>query len=78
MGFIISIIIGGLAGWIAGKIMNSNFSILGNIGIGIAGGVVGSLILSVVGLYGRGFIGNIIVSVIGACVLIAIVRAVKK
>lgn len=57
---------------------NSNFSILGNIGIGIAGGVVGSLILSVVGLYGRGFIGNIIVSVIGACVLIAIVRAVKK
>lgn len=78
MGFIISIIIGGLAGWIAGKIMNSNFSVLGNIGIGIAGGVVGSLILSVVGLYGRGFIGNIIVSVIGACVLIAIVRAVKK
>lgn len=78
MGFIISILIGGIAGWIAGKIMNSNFSIVGNIGMGVAGGIVGSLILSVLGLYGRGFVGNIIVSVIGACVLIAISRAIKK
>ena len=78
MGFIISIIIGGIAGWISGKIMSSNFSVFGNIGIGMAGGVVGSLILSTLGLYGRGFIGNIIVSVVGACILIAIARAVKK
>ena len=78
MGFIISIVIGGIAGWLAGQIMNTQFSILGNIAIGIVGGFVGSLLLSVVGIHGSGIIGNIIVAVVGACAFIAIVRAIKK
>ncbi|BBI60419.1 hypothetical protein HSBAA_17250 [Vreelandella sulfidaeris] len=42
MGFIAWLIIGGLAGWIAGNIMRGGgFGILGNIGVGIVGAVVG-------------------------------------
>ena len=78
MGIIVSIIIGGIAGWLAGKIMNSNFTMFGNIGIGIVGGVIGSILLGVLGIHGSGFIGNIVVAVIGACVLIAVGRAIKR
>ena len=78
MGFVIGIIVGAGSGWLAGQIMNTQFSMLGNIGVGVIGGFVGSLLLSVIGIHGSGVIGNIIVSVIGACVFIAIVRAVKK
>lgn len=78
MGIIVSIIIGGIAGWLASKIMNSNFSLLGNIGLGVVGGFVGSFLLSIIGLHGSGIFGSIIVSVVGACALIAIGRAIKK
>ncbi len=78
MQIIISIITGGIAGWLAGKLMKSNFSILGNICIGLVGGIVGGLLLSLIGLSGSGFIGNIVVGVVGACILIAIGRAIKK
>ena len=46
MSFIIAIVIGGISGWLAGQIMNTQFSLFGNIGIGIVGGFVGSLLLS--------------------------------
>ena len=65
MSFIISIIVGGIAGWLAGQIMGSRFSVLGNIIIGL------------VGIYSYGTIGNIIVAVIGACICIAVMRMIK-
>ncbi|MDO4804288.1 MAG: GlsB/YeaQ/YmgE family stress response membrane protein [Lachnospiraceae bacterium] len=78
MGIIVSIIISGIVGWLAGKLMNSRFSMLGNIGIGILGGVVGNLVLGFIGISSNGIIGNIIVGVIGACILIALGRAIFK
>ena len=78
MSIIVALVVGGVSGWLAGQIMNTSFSLLGNIGIGIVGGFVGTLLLGVVGIHGSGMIGNIIVSVIGACAFIAIVRQIKK
>ena len=78
MGILISIIIGGISGWLAGQLMHSSFSLLGNILLGIVGGVVGSILLGLIGLHGSGIIGNIIVGVVGACALIAVGRALKK
>ena len=74
MGFIVSIIVGGIAGWLAGKIMDSEGGLLRNIILGVFGGGVGSTLLGTLGIYGSGTIGNILVSVVGACVLIAIGR----
>ena len=76
VGWILAIIIGALAGWIAEKIMHSNQSLLMNIVLGIVGAIVGNLILMLVfGATMGGIVGQLIVAVVGACLLIAIGRA---
>ncbi|SES05490.1 Uncharacterized membrane protein YeaQ/YmgE, transglycosylase-associated protein family [Tranquillimonas rosea] len=79
MGWLITIILGGLAGWIAEKIMKANHGLLTNIILGIVGAFVLNLILGpVLGLYtAETWIAYLIVAIIGACGLIAIWRAVK-
>ena len=50
MGFILWLIIGGIAGWIAGKVMRGGgFGILGNIVVGIVGAVIGGFLFSLPG-----------------------------
>ena len=44
--------------------------------LGIVGGAVGGVILGLIGISGNGVIGNMIVSVIGACILIAVARKI--
>ncbi|MDR5867592.1 GlsB/YeaQ/YmgE family stress response membrane protein [Halomonas koreensis] len=71
MGFIAWLIIGGLAGWIAGHIMRGGgFGLLGNIGVGIVGALVGGLLFSLLGLKAGGFIGSLVTAVVGAVVLL--------
>ncbi|MCP1316125.1 GlsB/YeaQ/YmgE family stress response membrane protein, partial [Halomonas sp. 707D7] len=51
MGFFAWLIIGGLAGWIAGNIMRGGgFGIIANIGVGIVGAVIGGFLFSLLGL----------------------------
>lgn len=71
---IIALITGALAGWMAGNLMDSDGSLLRNIILGLLGGIVGRFILKAVGIYSYGFIGDIIVAVIGACLLIYLAR----
>ena len=68
--WIINLFFGGLAGWIAGKLMNSDGSMLRNIILGLVGGVVGSIVLGIFGIHGTGRIGGTIASIVGACILI--------
>ena len=68
--WIINLFFGGLAGWIAGKLMNSDGSMLRNIILGLVGGVVRSIVLGIFGIHGTGRIGGTIVSIVGACILI--------
>ena len=70
IGIIWTLFLGGLAGWIAGKIMGSEGSMLRNVILGLIGGAVGSFVLGLVGIQGRGLIGGTVVSVVGACILI--------
>ena len=77
-GWIMTIIIGGLAGWIAEKMMHSDMGLIGNIILGILGAVILNAIL--VGLFGStlgGFVGQLVVAVIGACILIFGYRAIR-
>ena len=71
---LIAIAIGAVAGFLASKIMGSKGGLLRNIIMGIIGGIVGSFILGLVGISGSGYIGTIVVSVIGACLVIAVGR----
>ena len=68
--FIFTLIMGGLAGWLAGKVMDSEGSTVRNIVLGLVGGVVGDIVLGVIGIQGHGLIGGTIVAVVGACILI--------
>jgi uncharacterized membrane protein YeaQ/YmgE (transglycosylase-associated protein family) len=57
--------------------MKSNMGLMMNIVLGIVGAAVASAILSVIGIHFYGWIGYLIAGFIGACILIAIVRAVQ-
>lgn len=77
---VITLVIGAIAGWLAGNIMKGRgFGAIGNMIVGIVGAVVGGFIFSFLGLSaGRGIIGSLIVSTIGAIALLYIVRLIKK
>ncbi len=78
IGLIMNLICGGLAGWVAGNIMNSEGSLIRHILLGLCGGVVGTVVLGIVGIKSTGRIGSIIISIIGACILIWVARKLKK
>ena len=74
--WIVKILLWALAGYLASKLMKDespNGWII-NIILGLAGGFVGSLIFSLIGLGSKSFIGDILVSTVGACVVIWLVR----
>ena len=76
------LLFGALVGWLAGIIMKSEKSLLGNIILGIIGSFVGGFIASFIGFgnLGGGFsfnIFNIIISVAGACLVVFLARALK-
>ncbi len=78
MSIITSIVIGGLAGWLAGKIMKKSSGLLFNIILGIAGGFIGGFMLGIIGLSSHGLLGNVVSATIGASLLIYIGRNLKK
>ena len=80
---IIWILLGAVAGWLAGQIMKGKgFGTLGNIVVGIVGSFVGGWLAGQIGIEGAqtgGFnIASIITAVAGACILLFIVGLVKK
>ena len=79
VGLLGAIIIGGLAGWLAEKFMKSDMGIFMNIILGIIGAAALNFVLSLLGIYtGTGLLVYLIVGFIGACLLIAIARAVRR
>ncbi len=71
------IIIGLIAGVVAGMVMRGGgYGIIGDIVVGIIGALVGGFILSFVGVGANGFWESLVTAIIGACILIAILRAV--
>ena len=74
MHFLISIILGAIAGWAANRIMSGNSSsLLRNIIIGIVGSFVGLGLAGLFGIYANWF-GNILLSIGGACLCIFVGR----
>lgn len=80
MGFLYWIIVGLIAGWLAGKVMKGGgYGIVVDVVLGILGGIVGGWVFGAIGLWpGGGIIGSIIVSFVGAVILVWISRILKK
>lgn len=78
VGWIVAIIVGGVAGWLAEQFMHSNMGVFMNIILGIVGALVLNAILAAFGLVYSGWIAYLIIGFIGACILIAIGRAFRR
>lgn len=78
IGWLAAIIIGGIAGWLAEMFMKSNMGILINILLGIVGAIVANAVLGVFGVALTGWIGYLVAGFVGACILIALARAIKR
>lgn len=79
MHFIWFIIIGALAGWLAGNIMKGHgFGFFGNLGVGIIGGFLGGFLFSLLNLRAYGLVGSLITALVGALLLLWIVGKIKK
>jgi len=80
MGFIEWIVVGLIAGWLAGKVMKGGgYGILIDIVLGMLGGILGGWIFTMLGIWpGGGIIGAIIVAFVGAVILVWISRQMKK
>lgn len=71
------LIIGALAGWLAGKIMSGGgFGLLGNLVVGIVGALVGGFTFDVLGVHAGGFLGNLVMATVGAVILLFIIGLV--
>jgi uncharacterized membrane protein YeaQ/YmgE (transglycosylase-associated protein family) len=79
-GLISWIVVGLIAGWLAGKVMKGGgYGIVVDIILGMLGGIVGGWLFGMVGISaGGGLIGGIIVSFVGAVILVWITRLLKK
>ena len=79
-GIIVWLIIGAIAGWLAGLLVKGGgFGLIGDIVVGIVGAVIGGWLAGVLGIsIGSGFIASIITAIIGAVILLVILRAIKR
>jgi len=77
MGFFMSLIVGAIAGWLAEQFMSANHGLLTNIIMGILGGLTGGLIAGLLGIQVNGFIGHLLVSTIGAVLILFLYRALR-
>jgi uncharacterized membrane protein YeaQ/YmgE (transglycosylase-associated protein family) len=74
------IVVGILAGFLAGKIMRGKgFGLLVDLLIGIVGSFIGGWVFGMLGIFpGFGLIGQLIVALVGALILLFLVRLIKK
>jgi uncharacterized membrane protein YeaQ/YmgE (transglycosylase-associated protein family) len=79
-GLIILLIVGAVAGWLAGVIMKGfGFGLIGNIVVGIVGAFIASWLFPYLGIsLGGGIVGAIIAATIGAVILLFVIGLVRR
>jgi uncharacterized membrane protein YeaQ/YmgE (transglycosylase-associated protein family) len=76
---ILFLLVGLAAGWLAGRIMKgAGFGLVGDLIVGVAGAFIGVWLFGVLNLSAGGLVGLLIASVVGALLLLYVVRLVKR
>ncbi len=79
MGFIISIIVGCVAGYLAGLFTKGKgFGFWLNLVVGVLGGFVGSFVLGLLGINSSNIIGQIIISTVGSVIFLFLVKYISN
>ena len=74
MNWIIAIIIGIAAGWIAEKIMRRNHGLLTNLIVGLVGGLIGNFVAGMLDIGVDGWLGTLIFATLGAVILLVAIE----
>jgi uncharacterized membrane protein YeaQ/YmgE (transglycosylase-associated protein family) len=73
------ILIGIAAGWLAGRIMKGGgFGLVGDLVIGVIGALLGGFLFGALGIHAYGLLGSLITATVGAVILIALLRFIKR
>jgi len=76
---IILLIVGAIAGWLAGQIVKGyGFGMIGNIVVGVVGAYIGQALFPALGLWGADLIGLIISATLGAIILLIIIGLLRR
>ena len=80
MEFVWFLLIGLVAGWLAGQIMKGGgFGLIGDLIVGVIGALLGGFLFGLLGLSaGGGLIGSLVVATVGAIVLLLLLRLIKR
>ncbi len=79
LGLIGTIIVGGLAGWLAGMLMDLRFGVFMNIIIGVIGAALASAVFERAGIWVEpGVWGGLVSGFIGACILLFLAKIVRR
>lgn len=79
MYWIFVVVIGILAGWLAGLITKGRgFGLLGDLIVGVIGSLLGSFVFGLLGIYAGSVVGRLILSVVGAILLLYLIRFLRK
>ena len=79
MNIILFLVIGAVAGWLAGKFMKGEgFGLIGNLVVGIIGALIGGFVFDILGIYTGSLIGALITAFVGAVILLWLVKLIKK
>jgi len=73
------LIVGGIAGWLTGHFMKGRgYGVMGDIVIGLVGGVIGGWLMGPLGIRSGGIVTDIVVAFIGAVILVFVARTVRR
>jgi uncharacterized membrane protein YeaQ/YmgE (transglycosylase-associated protein family) len=76
---IVFLLIGLIAGWLAGKIMRGGgFGLVGDLIVGVIGAFLGGWLFGLFGISAGGFIGSLITALVGALVLLFLLRLIRR
>jgi len=73
------VLVGILAGWLAGQITKGRgFGLLGDLIVGVLGSLLGSFLFGAIGIFAYGLLGRLVMAVVGAIVLLWLIRLIKR
>lgn len=78
-GLIWFLLIGLIAGWLAGRVMRGGgYGVVGDMVVGVIGALLGGWLFGLLGIGAGGLLGAIITAFVGAVILIALLRAIRR
>ena len=78
LGWLSFLIVGLIAGWVADKVMQRGHGLIENLVVGVVGAYLGAFLFRILGLAATGFVGALVIAIVGSVVLLAIVGALRK